>query len=182
MRRNVAIAILMLLVSGTAAFAQMHEGCPRNKAMGQPALAPKDVPGPGPMPMGMMGIPDLTPQQLDKIDDLRIEHIKEIAGFRTDLQLRQIELARLWRADKLDGNKLVAKIREINELRGKIQVAKVNHHLAIYNLLTPEQRKFFRPPMMDGPDMPGMGPGRMMGRGRGQMCGGGGCGNCGNDD
>jgi Spy/CpxP family protein refolding chaperone len=120
--------------------------------------------------MGMMAIPNLTAEQQNQIDDLRAGHIKDVAGIRTDIEIKQLELARLWRADKLDGGKIVAKVKELGELRSKMQVTQVNHHLAIYKLLTPEQQKSFRPPMMG---MCGGMRGKGMGRGMGKM---GGCG------
>jgi Spy/CpxP family protein refolding chaperone len=159
--RTNALALALaaaLLVSG-AAFAQAGPcgGCQNQKAPGQP----------GPKAMGPMAIPNLTTEQQNQIDDLRGDHIKTMSGLRTDIQIKQLELARLWRADKLDGGKIVAKVKEISELRGKMQVAMVNHHLAVYKLLTPEQQKQFRSPMM------GMGRGMRGGRGMGMM---GGCG------
>lgn len=160
---SLALALAALLLVSGAAYAQAAPcgGCKGQKAPGQP----------GPKAMGMMGISSLTTEQQNQIDDLRAGHIKDIAGIRTDIEIKQLELARLWRADKLDGGKIVAKVKELGELRSKLQVAKVNHHLAIYKLLTPEQQKEFRPPMMGMGR--GMGGGRGMGRRMGMM---GGCG------
>ncbi len=109
-------------------------------------------------------MPEMTAEQLDKMDGLRVSHLKETAPLQTELDIKQMELAALWRAEKLDAKKIVAKVKEIGELRLKLQLAEVNHQLDIYNLLTPEQRKAWRPPMVGGRGMMrGMGR-RMKGR------------------
>jgi Spy/CpxP family protein refolding chaperone len=110
----------------------------------------------------MQAMPEMTPEQLDKMDALRMSHIKEMMPLKTDLRIKEMELAALWRAEKLDAKKIVAKVKELSDLRGKMQLAKVNHHLDVYNQLTPEQRKAWRPPMMGG-------RGKMRGMGRRMM-------------
>ncbi len=109
-------------------------------------------------------MPEMTAEQLDKMDGLRMSNIKETAPIRADLRIKEMELAALWRADKLDAKKIVAKVKEIGDLRAKLELAQVNHQLDIYNLLTPEQRKAWRPPMMGGRGMM-RGMGRRMMRG-----------------
>jgi Spy/CpxP family protein refolding chaperone len=109
-------------------------------------------------------LPAMTPEQLDKMDALRIAHLKEVLPLQTDLQIKEMELAALWRADKLDAKKIVAKVREISDARGKLELAKVNHRIDMYNLMTPEQRKAMRPGMMGPRGMRGMMGGPGMGR------------------
>jgi Spy/CpxP family protein refolding chaperone len=109
-------------------------------------------------------MPEMTAEQLDKMDGLRISHLTETAPIRTDLRIKEMELAALWRAEKLDGKRIVAKFKEISDLRAKLELAQVNHQLEVYNLLTPEQRKAWRPPMMGGRGM-------MRGMGRRMMQG-----------
>lgn len=162
------LALAVAVLFSGAALAQ-PAGC--GDCGGQKGMAQTCGKGKG---MGMMAIPNLTEAQQNQIDDLRAGHIKDVAGIRTDIEIKQLELARLWRADKLDGAKIVAKVKELGELRSKLQVANVNHHLDVYKLLTPEQQKEFRPPMMGGMGQgKGMGRGKAMGRGMGRM---GGCG------
>lgn len=136
----------------------------------QPAASDAPAPQPGDCPRhmgaaGPMMMPELSDEQLQKMDNLRIAHLKEVLPLRTDLEIREMELAALWRAEKLDAAKVVAKVKEISELRGRLELARVNHAIARYNVLTPEQRKQARP-------FPGMGEGRRgMRRGMGRMGG-----------
>ena len=129
---------------------------------------------------GMQGMaammPDLTPDQQDKMDALRAAHLKEMMPLRTDLQLKQIELEALWRADEPDAKKIVAKVKEIGGIREKMEVARINHMFDCRKLMTPEQLKAMKKMGM-GRGMMGKGMGRGM---RGQMggcpMGGEGCG------
>ncbi len=109
---------------------------------------------------GMMGL-GLTEEQHKQFDDLKMKHIKEVMPLKTELQIKQMELGALWRADELDAKKIIAKVKEISGLREKLQVAKVEHRLNMYKVLTPEQRKQARRFMMGRHGM-----GRMFGRGR----------------
>ena len=111
---------------------------------------------------GMMSesaIPDLTPDQLDKMDALRTAQLKVMLPLRTDLQVKEIELAALWRADQPDANKIIAKVKEIGDIREKMEVARINHMFDCRKLMTPEQLKAMK--------KMGMGRG-MMGRGMGR--------------
>jgi Spy/CpxP family protein refolding chaperone len=117
----------------------------------------KTAPGPA--------VPDMTPEQQEKIDALRVAQVKEMAPLGADLRVKQIELAALWRADEPDAKKIIAKVKEIGDLREKMEIARINHQFDIRKLLTPEQRKAMK--------KTGVGPG-MWGRGmrhgmRGQM-------------
>ncbi len=117
-----------------------------------------------PMPMMASEMPQLTDAQREQIRNLRIKHLKEILPLQTELRIKELELQILWEADKLDSKAIIAKFKEISELRNKLELARVNHRLEIAQILTPQQRKHMHP--MSGIGMgPGMGR-RMMRRHR----------------
>lgn len=179
MRHQALTVIVIVAVACGFALAQPGPaaGAPAQGGKAQPPMAadrtPKMAQGPE--------TPDLTPDQLDKIDALREAHLKEMLPLQTDLRVKEIELAALWRADEPDAKKIIAKMKEIGDVREKMEVARISHQFDIRKLLTPEQRKAMKKMGMP----PGMGPDRRpgMGRGmrpmmRGQMGGcpmGGGC-------
>lgn len=147
----------------------------------QPAA--KDSPTPAECPRHMTRevgamMPELSEEQLQKMDNLRIAHLKEVLPLETDLEIKQMELGALWRAEKLDAAKVVAKVKEINELRNRLELARVNHVIARYNVLTPEQRRQAQPffGMSEGRGRMRRSMGRMRGRmgsgqrGQGMMC------------
>jgi Spy/CpxP family protein refolding chaperone len=129
---------------------------------GMPMMDKPDQPA---MP-GMMGmIPDMTPEQMDKFDAMRVSHMKTVMPIRTDIQVAEIELDALWRAEKLDAKKIIVKVNEIGGLKQKLELAMVNHRIEMHNSLTPDQQKAMRKMHMGG------GPGMMRGMGRGMKGG-----------
>jgi Spy/CpxP family protein refolding chaperone len=195
--RALMTAIAIVTAAGLAV-AQPAAACPTCPNAGAaPMMAPgADMGMPGMQMPGMSmpcmpAMPELTNEQQDKMDVARLNHIRAMAPIQTDIQIKETELAALWRADKLDGKKIVAKVREIGALRSQAELERVNHMLAMYEILTPEQRKSFRPGMGMGRGghkgmmrgMRGMGgKGPMMGQGQGPMGCGGDCGgNCHSD-
>ncbi len=92
----------------------------------------------------LMGIPNLTDAQREQIRALRLKHLKEVLPVESELRVKKLELAGLWDAEKLDTKAIVAKVKEIGELRNKLELARVQHKIEVYKLLTPEQRKLWR--------------------------------------
>jgi Spy/CpxP family protein refolding chaperone len=162
--QNIPLTVgsILVLVAGFA-LAQPGPGVP---AMPRMPMMDK------PETIGMMAnIPDLTPEQMDKCDAMRVAHMKTVMPIRTEIQVAEIELDALWRADKLDAKKIVAKVKEIGDLQQKIELAMVNRRIEMHNLLTPEQRKAMRKMGM-GRGMRGMMRGQMDGCPMGGECGG----------
>lgn len=171
-----ALAVLMIVVvAGGFALAQPGPGT------AAPAPAGKAQ---APMAHGMQGMkgmmsgpamPDMTPEQLEKMDVLRTALVKEMLPLRTDLRVKEIELDALWRADEPDAKKIIAKVKEIGDIREKIEVARINQRFDMRKLMTPEQRKAMKKMGMH-PGMGGSGMGRgmhgmMRGKKGGQGCG-----------
>lgn len=158
MKRRTLTALMALALVGAFALAQPAP----NPVVPEPAAKPQAPMAHGMQRMqGMMAqaMPEMTPEQLDKMDALRTAQLKVMLPLRTDVQVKEIELAALWRADQPDANKIIAKVKEIADVRVKMEVARINHMLDIRKLLTPEQLKAMK--------KMGMGRG-MMGRGMGQ--------------
>jgi len=180
MKHRALAALMIVVVAGGFALAQPGPAsapAPAGKAQAPMACGMQGMQGmmPGPAMPGMMGMmagmPDMTPEQMEKCDALRVAHMKTVMPIRTDIQVAEIELDALWRAEKLDAKKIIAKVSEIGGLRQKLELAMVNHRIDMYNLMTPDQRKAMKNMGM-GRGMMGKGMGRGM---RGQM-GGEGCG------
>ena len=184
---RVLTTLIAITAAAGLAFAQPMPGCPMAAAGAPvPAMAPGvDMGMPG-MPMmpgmqmpGMPAMPELTNEQQDKMDVVRQNHIRAMLPIQTDIQIKEMDLDALWRADNPDGKKIVAKVREIGALRIQAEVERVNNMLAMREILTPEQRKSFRPGMGARHGMMrGMRGGMGQGMGRGMGAGSGACGDC----
>lgn len=127
---------------------------PEQTPVEQPMAPPPERAMP---PMGLMSLPNLTDAQREQIQSLQIKHLKEVMPLETDLKVKKMELALLWQAEKLDAKQIVAKVKEIGELRNRLELAKVNHQVEIYKTLTPEQRKAFLSGFGIGRGLRGMG-------------------------
>ncbi len=114
-----------------------HEQC--HQAMPEPMIGPP--------------IPDLIDTQQEQLQALQLKHLREILPIENEIQLKKLELIGLWQGEKLEAQKIIAKVKELSELKSKLALARVNHQLEIYKILTPEQRKSFLPflGIEDGP-------------------------------
>ena len=170
MKHRALAALMIVVVAGGFALAQPGPGTAAPSAKAQAPMGcgmQGMMQGPAmPGMMGMMaGMPDMTPEQMEKCDALRVAHMKTVMPIRTDIQVAEIELDALWRAEKLDAKKIVAKVNEIGGLRQKLELAMVNHRIDMYNLMTPDQQKAMRKMHMGGGRGMMRGQGRGMGRG-----------------
>ncbi|MDH5468155.1 MAG: Spy/CpxP family protein refolding chaperone [Candidatus Aminicenantes bacterium] len=88
------------------------------------------------------GIPNLTTEQLSKIQKLKLEFEKEMLPVRTKMQSLKLDLRTL-NAENADLKKIEAKIDEISKICAELQKKRIAHHRDIRNLLTDEQKAFF---------------------------------------
>ncbi len=107
-----------------------------------------DGPGGGPG-KAMMEELALTKEQLQKMDQMRSTHRKEMIPLRAQVKVKQIELNELFDSDAAIGT-INSKIDEISKLRTDIAKKQAAHRVAMRQLLTPEQREIWdsRPKMM----------------------------------
>jgi Spy/CpxP family protein refolding chaperone len=96
--------------------------------------------------MGKIGplshIPNLTTDQMNKIEKLRLQHEKEILPLSVELQKKEIELESLL-GEGVDDKRIDDKVEEIGRIRVEINKKQVRHRLAVLKILTNEQRVYF---------------------------------------
>ena len=95
-------------------------------------------PGDGPLPAA--GQLNLTAEQTEKIKALRDAHLKDVTPLRDKMFSKRSELKLLWLQASPDQNKIMAVQKEIRALRDQLEDKRTGHRLAVFNLLTPEQR------------------------------------------
>ena len=96
---------------------------------------------------------------------LQESFFKEIFPLRKDLQTKRLEMRVLWAENPPDQAKILAKQKEINQLREQIQEKATKFRLETRQVLTPEQQAQL------GPYGPGYGPGFGMRGGFGHRMG-----------
>jgi Spy/CpxP family protein refolding chaperone len=178
MTKKLSYALLTLiavsLLASGAAFAQ----CPMS---GKGACPNEDKGNAG------MEMPKFTPEQEKQMMDLKVTLIKETEPLKTEMKLKGMELMALWKEDNPDAKKILAKVREVGEIKIKLQEKMINHKLAMFKILTPEQKTMMKGMMgmgcegfdcCDVGEKCGMMGGAGCGKGGGKMggaCGEGGC-------
>jgi Spy/CpxP family protein refolding chaperone len=107
--------------------------------------------------------PNLSAEQVAKIQQIRSDQYAEMAKVREEMFAKRTELQALFREPALDQAKIVAKQQEIAALQAQMQEKALAARTAVAEVLTPEQRA--QMPAF-GAAM-GHGFGRGMGRGPG---------------
>lgn len=136
-KKVITIAIVTLLTIGIISVA-LSQG--RGHRAGRGRFGPHCGPG-----MAARGRPepDLTKEQLEKLQPLRAGFEKETLSLRNELELKSLELRHLWTVDELDEEAIVAKSREVSDLQAQLQEKMIRHRLDVAKILTKEQRARF---------------------------------------
>lgn len=93
---------------------------------------------------------DLSTEQQAKIQDLRLQHQKEMLPLRSQLESLRNDLKLAMTADKFDKSKAEKIIADMEKIRSRLETARMLHHQAIREILTPEQRKEFDMHLLSG--------------------------------
>jgi len=87
---------------------------------------------------------NLTEDQQKKIDDLRESHQNEMGKLHDELDKLMIEKRSMMRGDNLDKRMYIDSEKRMSELREKIALNRAEFKMAVYDILTPEQKENFR--------------------------------------
>ena len=168
MRKKVfIIALTTLLVVGTISIAFSQGRGRRGRGMGT-GLHEKRMVTKAPAEL------NLTKEQQEKMQSLRIDFQKETLPLRNEMQIKRLELQQLWMADELDEEAIVAKSKEISALRNQLEENMIRHRIAVTKVLTKEQRAKLSLAgrrgrgRRYGNELPGFGRGGRFGMGKGQ--------------
>jgi Spy/CpxP family protein refolding chaperone len=88
-------------------------------------------------------IPGLTEEQIKKMTDLRIAHLKEMQAFHGQIDINRAKYRALIRSDKADPSAINENIDEHTAIRNQMEKKQAAHLQAVRNLLTEEQRVYF---------------------------------------
>ncbi len=82
---------------------------------------------------------NLTADQNTKLNDVREKTWKETVTLRNQMQTKRLELQTLWSNPNPDKDKVLAKQKELNDLRNTLQAKMTDSRLEARKVLTPEQ-------------------------------------------
>jgi Spy/CpxP family protein refolding chaperone len=103
--------------------------------------------------------PNLSPEQIEKIQKIQGDQYAEMAPVRNEMFTKRTELRNLFHEPVLDQAKIAAKQKELTALQAQMQEKAVATRTAVAETLTPEQRA----------QLPAYGAGFGGGRGIGMM-------------
>lgn len=148
MKKVAILAIVVLMISGTNLFAQAGRNFSnQGKGYNQNQMCQR--------------IPDLTEDQIAKIEALRVVHLKEITKHRNEMNVLRAKKQVLMTSDNADMKAINTVIDQMSSLRNKQMKAAAKHQQDVRNLLTDEQKIYF-----DSRPMNRHGNGNKMGRSR----------------
>jgi len=114
---------------------------------------------------GDMRIPDLTDEQREQIQQLRLEHREAVLPLQNELREKQARLQTLTTGEETDLAAANQVIEEIGALRTEMMKTRLEHRMSVRNLLTEEQRIVFDTARGPGRGFRGMGNKPRMRRG-----------------
>ena len=150
MKKVAVLAIVVLMISGTNLFAQRGRNYSnQGKGYNQNQVCQR--------------IPDLTDDQISKIEVLRVGHLKEMNNHRNQMNELRAKKQTLMTSDNADMKEINAVIDQMTNLHNKQMKTSAKHRQDVRAQLTDEQKVYF-----DSRPMNRRGSGNNMGRcGRG---------------
>jgi Spy/CpxP family protein refolding chaperone len=86
---------------------------------------------------------NLTDAQQQKINDLRLTHQEEMIKLRSELDLKQLEVRKLFNNNDISRSKYLSAVDELSAVRNKLAQVRANHKMDIYEMLDNDQKKEF---------------------------------------
>lgn len=96
--------------------------------------------GPGRMGERMLKDLGLSAAQLEQVSTLKQQMKTATKPLHDDLKALHEQMLELWKVDAPDRAAILRLHAEIDAVRAKLQVAHIDHRLAVHAILTPEQR------------------------------------------
>ena len=147
------LAIAFLMFAGTNLYAQRGRNFSnQSKGFGQN--------------QSCMMLPDLTEDQQNKIEALRIAHLKEMNTFRNQMNELRAKKQTLQTTDNVDLKEINSVIDKMTEVHNQMMKTSAQHRQEVRSQLTDEQKVYFDSRPMRG-NRNGRGSGRGVGNGRG---------------
>ena len=84
---------------------------------------------------------NLTEEQQEKVDILKLNHQKEMVNLKANLEKRKIEMAELKNNGNYTREEFLSKTNEIISARNQIALSLANHQMDVYQILDETQKK-----------------------------------------
>jgi len=137
----IKLFIVVALITATATITTAQNQTKAQNQQEPPKCNHEMKPGqPNSCPKADFGIPDLTPEQTTKLDDLKLQHIKEVTPLKDQMKEKQARINTLLDAEKSDMVAINSAIDEFTGISNQLLKKKAEFKIAIRNLLTDKQK------------------------------------------
>jgi hypothetical protein len=86
---------------------------------------------------------NLSDEQENKIEGLRLSHEEIMIKLRADLELKELDMRKIRTSDKLSRSEMIRITKEISAIKDEIALARVNHQMDVYDNLDANQKKIW---------------------------------------
>ena len=86
---------------------------------------------------------NLSEDQEKKIEDLRLTREESMIKFRSDLELKDLEMRKLKSSEKFSRSEMINLTKEISAIKNDIALSRTNHQMDVYELLDESLRKIW---------------------------------------
>jgi Spy/CpxP family protein refolding chaperone len=128
-KRGTILAIALLMFAGTSLYAQ---GGRNYQDQGKGIAKNQHCP-----------LPDLTEDQQNKMDALRVNHLKEMKDFRNQMNELRARKQTLQTSDNVELKEINALIDKITAVHNQMMKQSAKHRQEVRSLLTDEQKVYF---------------------------------------
>ena len=86
---------------------------------------------------------NLTDTQNEAVEELHFSHKREMIDLKADIEKKNLDRQELFTKGNYTRDDYLNKVKAISDAKEKMALAKANHRMDVYDLLTEEQRKTF---------------------------------------
>jgi len=91
----------------------------------------------------MMEKLNLTDTQKEAVEELHFSHKKQMIDLKSSLEKKKLDRQELFSNGNYTRDEYLSNVKAISDAKDKMALAKANHRMDVYELLTEEQRKTF---------------------------------------
>lgn len=84
---------------------------------------------------------NLSDKQVDKIEELKLSHRKEMISLRADIESKEVDQEELKSGLNFTREEYLKKVNEIISAKNKLELARANHQMDVYQLLDDNQKQ-----------------------------------------
>jgi Spy/CpxP family protein refolding chaperone len=83
---------------------------------------------------------NLTDEQKTAIEELRLQHQKAMVPIKAEMEQKEIEMKELRLKGNYTREQFISKVKEISEIKNRMEISRAENQMDIYELLNDEQK------------------------------------------